>query len=69
MGGMVSRMALVTGAAEGFGAPMAAWFVRKGARVILTDIQREKEEVLFLASSEASCITGASFNADGGLTQ
>ena len=33
---------LITGAAEGLGASIAARFAREGARVILTDIQGDK---------------------------
>jgi NAD(P)-dependent dehydrogenase (short-subunit alcohol dehydrogenase family) len=39
---MAGKTALITGAAEGLGAAIAARFSREGARVILTDIQGEK---------------------------
>lgn len=42
MGRMAGKTALITGAAEGLGASIAARFVTEGARVILTDIQGEK---------------------------
>lgn len=42
MARMAGKTALITGAAEGLGATIAAIFVREGARVILTDIQADK---------------------------
>jgi NAD(P)-dependent dehydrogenase (short-subunit alcohol dehydrogenase family) len=44
MGNLDGRVCLVTGAGRGIGAAIASAFVQAGARVVLTDIQREAVE-------------------------
>ena len=46
MGRLDGKVAIVTGAARGMGAATASLFVAEGARVLLTDVQREDGERL-----------------------
>ena len=44
MGRLAGKVAIITGAAKGLGEADARMFVREGARVILTDVDRENGE-------------------------
>ncbi|MHB2167112.1 SDR family oxidoreductase [Alsobacter sp. R-9] len=46
MGRLQDKVALVTGAGQGFGQGIAECFAREGAKLVLVDIQREKAEAV-----------------------
>ncbi len=46
MGRLSGKVAIVTGAAQGMGEAHARLFVREGAKVVLTDLNRERGEAL-----------------------
>ncbi|HLH98695.1 MAG TPA: glucose 1-dehydrogenase [Xanthobacteraceae bacterium] len=56
---LTDKIALVTGAASGFGAEIARTFAREGARVVLLDIDGARAEAVAAGiGSEALAITG-----------
>jgi NAD(P)-dependent dehydrogenase (short-subunit alcohol dehydrogenase family) len=79
---LTDRAAIVTGAGSGIGRATAERFAREGARVLCVDRDEEtvaatvaaitgldrQHLILFLASDEASFITGSVILADGGMT-
>ena len=46
MGRLAGKVAIITGAAQGMGEAHARAFVREGARVVLTDVNRDRGSVL-----------------------
>ena len=71
------QCALVTGSASNIGRAIAEALAAEGARVLLADIDPERNAatlaaitaaaVVFLASTEAGYITGHTLNVNGGM--
>ena len=65
------QIAIVTGAASGFGAEIARQYIAEGAQVALADIDAAGVHALaavFLASADAAFISGVEFPVDGART-
>ena len=60
--GLKGKVAIVTGSARGLGAAMVARLAEEGAKVVVTDIQRDRAEETALAlkarGHEAHCVIG-----------
>ena len=56
MGRLEGKVALVTGAAQGLGAAIAAMFVREGAKVVLTDINESGVQAQAADMGDAAAI-------------
>jgi 3-oxoacyl-[acyl-carrier protein] reductase len=65
--GLKGKVAIVTGSARGLGAAMVARLAEEGAKVVVTDIQRDRAEETALAlkarGHEAHCVIGDITNA------
>jgi len=55
MGKLDGKIAIITGAAQGMGEAHARLFVQEGARVVLTDVQRERGESLAAELGPGAC--------------
>lgn len=67
MSQLQGKIAIVTGAAGGFGEGIARLFVAEGARVLIADIDGAKA-ALWLACDASQIITGVELPVDGGRT-
>ena len=63
-GRLAGKVAIVTGAASGFGAGIATQFVAEGARVVIADLNGEGAEALAATLGEAACGVRADVSSD-----
>jgi 3-oxoacyl-[acyl-carrier protein] reductase len=64
-GRLAGKVAIVTGAASGFGAGIAAQFVAEGARVVIADLNGEGAQALASQLGAASLAVRADVSSDG----